>query len=184
MGCRAIDDYSEYVIKYIPYFGIYDEIVFPDIDSINKENLSSLLNQIEGKEIIKQAIVQQYNEILIYSGADTNQRNILAPQCGISYDKHHNLPSIIYPKFEPLIDEEDVWKVNVNDLHVLLGTKIEQMGISFSDYKQFIDGAINLCEWFGLREDDITLNPSNIGYHPIMGLRIIDYGLTEDNTLI
>lgn len=44
MACRIIDDYSEYISKYIPYFGIYDELIFPNPDSITNEILTGLLN--------------------------------------------------------------------------------------------------------------------------------------------
>ena len=184
MACRIIDDYSEYISKYIPYFGIYDELIFPNPDSITNEILTGLLNQIEGQNHVKQAIVQQYNEILLFNNVSIEERNILAPQCAVICDHYHNLPTIFYPKFKPLIDEKTVWKTSQEDLPVLLGTQLQKNGISFFDYKDFIDKVVNLCSIYNLREDDILLNPSNIGYHNLFGLRIIDYGLTVDNQLL
>ena len=48
MACRVIDNYGEYISKYIPYFGLYDELKFPNPDKINNENLTELLDKIEG----------------------------------------------------------------------------------------------------------------------------------------
>lgn len=120
----------------------------------------------------------------MYNDAAEVFREILAPQCSVLYSNPHNLPAIIYPKFTPLMEEEKVWQTKIEDLPILLGITLERFGISFDDYKKFIDTAVDLCEEYNLREDDILLNPSNIGYHPVLGLRIIDYGLTEDNNLI
>ena len=61
-----------------------------------------------------------------------------------------------------------------------MGQRLQWFGISFNQYKNFAEKVSYLCEDFNLREDDIFLNPSNIGYHPVLGLRIIDYGLTND----
>ena len=33
---------------------------------------------------------------------------------------------------------------------------------------------------FELAEEDIIFNPSNVGFHPHYGLRLIDYGLKSD----
>lgn len=183
MGCRIIDNYQEYISKYIPYFSIPDGLKFPIAEYVNKENLEHLFNQIDGQKIIKQAIIQQYNEILLYHNVNISQRNLLAPQCMIKYDHLFSLPTIFYPKFKPLINEDIVWKTNPNDLPILLGTELSKFNISFQDYKDFIDKVVDLCEEFDLREDDILLNPSNLGYHPLFGLRIIDYGLINNNQL-
>lgn len=184
MGCRVIDEFREYISKYIPYFGIYDNVKFPSPDLITSENLTEELDKIEGQGIVKQAIIQQYNEILLYHNVSIEQRNLLAPQCAIAYEAYHNLPTIFYPKFTPLIKEDIVWKTSTEDLPILLGTELSRFGISFSDYKNFINKVVNLCEEFDLREDDILLNPSNVGYHSLFGLRIIDYGLTNSNQLL
>lgn len=184
MGCRVIDDYSEYIAKYIPYFSVPEGIHFPIADYATNEGLEALFNNIEGQQIVKQAIIQQYNELILYHIVNIRQRSLLAPQCMITYDKFVNLPTIYYPKFRPLIDEDTVWKTSADDLPILLGTQIEKMGISFETYQKFIHEVVDLCEYYDLREDDFLLNPSNIGYHPLLGLRLIDYGLTNSGQLL
>ena len=51
-------------------------------------------------------------------------------------------------------------------------------------HKDFDDKIVDLCDYYNLREDDLLLNPSNIGYHNLFGLRIIDYGLTTSGQLL
>ena len=57
---------------------------------------------------------------------------------------------------------------------------LQWFGINYSQYKKFTNKVEDLCENFSLRADDILKNPSNVGYHPILGLRIIDYGLIDE----
>lgn len=187
MACRLINDkYANegYIIKEInleelcksektvPKFPENGdpEVLFPIFESLN---LSS---------ITRQAIIQQYNELYIFEEANEEERNILAPQVKVVYSLF-NLPDIYYPKFIPLLEEKEVWTLSEEDLKIRLGQKLQWFGISFPQYKRFAEKVSCLCEEFDLREDDILLNPSNIGYHPVLGLRIIDYGLTNNMRL-
>lgn len=149
----------------------------------NPDIIYKIFEECNVNTITQQAIIQQYNELYIYNEATLEEREILAPQVKVVYSLL-DLPDIYYPKFQPLMEEKEVWSLNERDLSVKFGTRLQQIGVSFFDYKKFVDGVVNLCEEFNLREDDILLNPSNIGYHPVLGLRIIDYGLTENQTLI
>lgn len=149
----------------------------------NYEVINRIFEECNVNSITQQAIIQQYNELYIYNEATPEERSILAPQVKVAYSLL-NLPDIYYPKFRPLMEEKEVWSLNERDLNIKFGSRLQWFGISFDDYKKFIDGVVDLCEEFNLREDDILLNPSNIGYHPVLGLRIIDYGLTNDNQLL
>ena len=185
MACRQIDERwakSGYIIKRVKWDDALLKASFPTCDELTTSILQDIFKQTNLNKITQQAIIQQYNEIYIYNEADIEQRNILAPQVKVYYSIN-NLPEIIYPKFEPIIHEEDVWKFNEEDLRITLGMRLQLVGISFKQYKQFTKKVADLCEDFNLREDDILLNPSNIGYHPVLGLRVIDYGLTQDLSL-
>ena len=188
MACRKINDrYANegYIIKEIDlsdFLRQTDKVLdFPK--NGNPEDIYKIFRELNMNSITQQAIVQQYNELYIYNEATSEERKLLAPQVKVDYSLL-NLPDIYYPKFHPLMDEKEVWSLNERDLSVKLGSRLQSFGVSFFDYKKFVDGVVDLCEEFNLREDDIFLNPSNIGYHPVLGLRIIDYGLTNDNNLL
>lgn len=184
MACREIDNrYAAegYIIKEIKWDDSFKGIDdFPDYEDILSGDLNTIFNKFNISKIARQAIMQQYNEIYIYNEASIKQRELLAPQMKI-LPSWYNLPRILYPKFYPLIPEDTVWKLNEYDLKVYLGQRLQWYGITFSEYKKFTNQVKDLCEDFCLREDDILLNPSNIGYHPVLGLRIIDYGLLEED---
>ena len=184
MSCRAINKkyISEgYIIKYVEWNNAFTKkanLTFPNPEDVSLKILQDIFDEIELNKAFRQAIIQQYTEINIWNEANIKQREILAPQVKIA-KSFYNLPEIFYPKFSPLIEENLVWQLNEQDLQVYLGTRLQWFNIPFNEYKQFIDNVKDLCDDFNLREDDILLNPSNIGYHPILGLRIIDYGLTN-----
>lgn len=188
MACRKIND------KYAKEGYIFKEINLDDfpwrtdkMPNFPKDGDPELIHKIfrecNVNSITQQAIIQQYNELYIYNEATPEEREILAPQVKVVYSLF-NLPDIYYPKFHPLMTESEVWSLNERDLSVKLGQQLQWLGISFFDYKKFVDEVVDLCEEFNLREDDILLNPSNVGYHPVLGLRIIDYGLTNDSGLL
>ena len=187
MSCRKINDrYAKegYIIKEINLDDFpWRTDKMPNFPKDgNPDIIYKIFEECNVNSITQQAIMQQYNELYIYNEASSEEREILAPQVKVVYSLL-NLPDIYYPKFQPLMDEKEVWCLNERDLSVKLGTKLQWFGINFDSYKKFANKVSELCEEFNLREDDILLNPSNIGYHPILGLRIIDYGLTNDNQL-
>ena len=183
MACRQINDrYAAegYIIKEVPWDSTLKNVNFPEPENISFQTLDKIFEEIKlENEQVKQAIIQQYNEIFIWNEATRKQKEILAPQVKIVYGLC-DLPSIYYPKFKPLVAEETVWKLNERDLYIHFGQMLQWFGVNFYDYKQFVKGVIDLCDDFNLNENDILTNPSNIGYHPVLGLRVIDYGLSED----
>lgn len=185
MACRELNNrYASegYVIKEIAWDDTFlnkKNLKFPPYGDLCKEELEKIFEEINLNKIARQAIIQQYNEIYIYNAANATEKNILAPQVKIQ-SSFFDLPSITYPKFQPLIQEEEVWNLNEDNMLVYLGIRLQWFGINYSQYKKFTNEVEDLCENFGLRADDILKNPSNIGYHPVLGLRIIDYGLIEE----
>ena len=183
MACRQIDNrYAAegYIIKEVPWDDALRTITFPEPEEVSFQTLDKIFekNGLEDEKV-RQAITQQYNEIFIWNEATRKQKEILAPQVKIVYGLC-NLPMIYYPKFKPLVTEETVWKVNERDLYIHFGQMLQWFGVNFYDYNKFKKGVIDLCADFNLNEDDILMNPSNIGYHPVLGLRVIDYGLSEE----
>ena len=183
MSCRIINErYAKegYIIKEINLDSLpWQTGKMPNFPKDgNPDIIHKIFEECNINSITQQAIMQQYNELYIYNEASPEERAILAPQVKVIYSLL-DLPDIYYPKFYPIMDEKEVWSLNVR-----FGTRLQWFGISFFDYKKFVNGVVNLCEEFDLREDDILLNPSNIGYHPVLGLRIIDYGLTNENNCI
>ena len=182
MACRVVcDEGNNFIRKIIPFDAVVDDFLWPSISSLIEEPsiLDKIFLQCNCNNRIKQAIYQQYNEILLYETIDCEDKKVLAPQCDISYTSKNNLPIIIYPRFAPIFDADEVWKHKEEELMFLTGMRCCKLGLSEEDLISFLKRTQNLCSNYNLREDDILKNPSNIGYHPILGLRIIDYGLTD-----
>lgn len=191
MACRRISDsFGKIDVVWksvqVPDAWSTENISFPSLTNVEclDGELQRFLNSIPNlQNSVRQAIIQQYNEILIYNDSDNIWREILAPQLGITYDSY-NLPIIIYPRFEPLVDEDIVWKTPNHICMMHAGKKFNQLGISMEQVDEFYNMVTELCSEYDLVEDDIVKNPSNIGYNPLLGLRLIDYGLVEDDALV
>lgn len=185
MACRELNNrYADegYIIKEIAWDDAFlnkKDLEFPPCGDLCQEELDKIFDEINLNKIARQAITQQYNEIYVYNAASAAEKDILAPQVKIQYS-FFNLPSIMYPKFQPLMKEEEVWNLSEDNMLVCLGTRLQWFGINYTHYKNFTNKVEELCENCGLRADDILKNPSNLGYHSVLGLRIIDYGLMED----
>lgn len=186
MACREITilDNTDYIIKAIPISkdSNLNEVEWPEPYSVvnNINQLEKCFKDSNCNNFLKQAIIQQYNEILLYHEVDMYDRLLLAPQCSVSISKPGALPEIIYPKFIPLCSDSDIWKYDEKECLILLGMRAKEYNIISKQLFHFLNSAQNLCLNWNLREEDILYNPSNIGYHPIFGLRIIDYGLAYD----
>lgn len=103
----------------------------------------------------------------------------MAPIITIKTEKN-NLPLLYFPYFIPLMSDEKVWKYTDQELLILTGIRATGFGISEEEILTFFSKLPSFCEKYDLREDDLFFNPSNIGWNPNYGLRIIDYGLKED----
>lgn len=177
MSSRQITDLGEYVTKSIPNFSEIEHIKFPGIE--DKEGISNLLENTS--LLCKSAVIQQYNEYVIYNNWRGN--NVLAPIINVKWDER-NLPILIYPKFIPLIEDDNFYKLSDEENFVKLGIMGAYFGYDFEYISNFIQEVRDVCEEFNLREDDIFYNLSNIGFNSQYGLRIIDYGLADDNEII
>lgn len=186
MACRIIEKTinPEFIIKSIPYDECLLNVSWPEASIANNINLNKCFEECKCNNAFKQAIIQQYNEIYLYNEVDTYTKQILAPQCGVIYNDKGRLPKIIYPNFTPLCEEKTIWQYSEQNCLIFLGYLAAQHQITRYDLFNFIEQVKTFCTDWNIREEDILLNPSNIGIHPVFGLRILDYGLTNDQIII
>ena len=154
--------------------------VFPSIEEVQDDPncLFTLLKDID--EPLRQSILQQYNEILIYNAAPLPFKNMLAPQLKIDYFSSNKIPVITYPKMRPLLTEKQPLQYDEIIAPLYVGWHCCNENISFFEINEFFSSLPALCSYFGLVEDDIINNFENIGYSKNLGLRVLDYGLCED----
>lgn len=179
MGSRIILPYgptNEYIQKCIPRDTSLEGIEFPSLD----EYMDTGLLDIEKitKSELRTAIEQQYGEWFSWFAATDEHRRLLAPIVGTEYDEY-NLPILHFPRFVPLVDEGLVYKYNNTENLITMGMRLGQLNITEEEVLDFLREIPILCGYLDLNEEDILNNPSNIGYNPTFGLRIIDYGLAR-----
>jgi hypothetical protein len=187
MATRQIKYYAcGLAAKYVPWHDDYLKInVFPHPTSVNTDGGAELLRKISVlPPSYQQAILQQYNEILLWKQVDLVDQKIIAPIVDIKTNEPHCPPTIVLPIFTPLMKRDEVWKYNERELNMLVGMFAAKHHISDSDLIGFYGDVIAFCETYDLQSDDILRNPSNIGYHASLGLRLIDYGLSKNNKLL
>lgn len=176
MGSRIILPYlnsEEYVQKIVPSDSVFINIRLPTFDEYENDPILNLSNDI--KPEIKTAIEQQYNEWYSWFTSPEDIRKYLAPIIGTGWDQYSNTPTLYFPRFIPILDEKVVSTHNNQENLILMGAQINQLHIK--DFMTFFRAIPEICNYLDLNEEDIIYNPSNIGFHPIFGLRIIDYGL-------
>ena len=179
MGSRIVLPFGpndEYIGKYIPNDTSLEGIHFPSLDDYmetNKLDLNSII-----KPELKTAIEQQYNEWFTWYTSSEECRRMLAPIVDTGYDEYC-LPILYFPKFIPLVDENAVYKYNNMENFIVMGMGLKKFHVLEEEIINFMRNIPSLCDCLELNEEDILNNPSNICFHPIFGLRIIDYGLLQ-----
>ena len=179
MGSRIILPYgptNEYIQKCIPRDISLEGIKLPSLDEYMDTGLLNL-EKITKPEL-RTAIEQQYGEWFFWFAAADQDRALLAPIVGTGYDECY-LPILYFPRFTPIIDEGLVCKYNNAENLITMGMRLGQLNITEEEVLNFIREIPILCDYLNLNEEDILNNPSNIGYNPTFGLRIIDYGLAR-----
>lgn len=179
MASRIITPYKNsngYIQKCIPEDKSLEGIEFPSLDEFmeNKElNIESVI-----KKELQHSIRQQYYEWYTWYTADEEFRKMLAPIVGSSYDKYY-LPILYFPRFVPILDENTINNFTDNENLIRAGMALQNLNVEEKIIVNFLRKIPLICDWLELYENDITFNFSNIGYSPIFGLRIIDYGLRK-----
>lgn len=172
MSSRQIVEDGENVRKIIPDFDFLNGKIFSQ--EFDAEEIYDL---IEGASLLcKSAVIQQYNELLIYQ--KWSRKTPLAPLIDWDYDSR-NLPVLIFPKFLPIVPDEKFYTLADEENYIELGRVGAQYGYSLQDIRVFLNEVRDVCDEFGLVEDDIFYNLSNIGANKQYGLRVIDYGFVD-----
>lgn len=169
MSLRLVDAYknsNEYVVKHIPLTHKLDK-PYEDISDVvfDRDNLTP-------REYLM--IYQSYNELDIYDGANTNERKILAPIIESFYDDNNCL-ALVYPRFTPLAGDWESMSIPTDEV----GSAIASKGFNLTreEINNFLEAAKRFAEDYDLSPEDSWGNLSNVGYSPIFGLRLIDYGM-------
>jgi hypothetical protein len=177
MGSRTILPYGEsgeYIQKIIPHSSNVN-IELPSFDEY-LDTCSLNLQGISQPEL-RTAIEQQYNEWFTWYTATEDTRRLLAPIVGTDWSEDY-FPILYFPRFTPLLDDGLVYSLNNTENLIIMGMRLQQLNISEEEVTDFLREIPIVCNYLNLNEEDIINNPSNIGYNPTFGLRIIDYGLS------
>ena len=181
MSSRIVEKGDKVVRKIIPNFHDLKDKKFPTLEEVDnnwetaRERIEELLADVT--PLTRSAVVQQYNEYLIYN---ETKDNIFAPIYFFSEDER-NLPVLGFPVFTPLDNDENFYHYSDNECLVRLGYLSKELGIDYDEVAKFLNKVEEICNYFALRQDDIIFNLSNVGYSEEFGLRIIDYGLLESD---
>lgn len=164
-NCGALDIVEKGIIldRKIPFFSHLDEV----------EDNRHLLTK--GEYL---AVAQSFNEIELWEEATWEEKQLLSPIMGVRHD-FNNAPILLLPKFEPLCSEKEAYRFEesevIDEFHLQLSLK----GMEDYEIGKTLEGFYRLCEDYDLNTEDIIENLSNIGWNPILGCRIIDYGLSN-----
>lgn len=159
----------------IKYYNISSDIpIFHSLYDFYKylDNINNTLTKLE-----KLAIAQNLNEFEIYSSATAEERQLIAPILNSYY--RNNILVLEMPIFTPLLDDKEIWNISENQNQLELFHCFCKYSLKHK-YKDFIRKTHIFCEKYDLCEDDIFQNLNNLGYNKNYGIRIIDYGLTEE----
>ena len=182
MGRRIILPFGhsgEYIEKHIPdddKLGLWN---FPSLDEFN-ENPDTIYKHSGNWKAttIWSAIEQQYIEWANWYNSPESIKQFLAPIVHTFTDKN-GLPVLCFPRFTPILEEGLVYNYNDTETLLIAGKHLEHFHLKDEDVLKFFREIPKVINYLDLKEADIIINPSNVGYNPTFGLRIIDYGLKD-----
>lgn len=193
MACRNIVDTPSgvYVIKTLDdaCAKAGRQLCLPTFLGNNGENWEAIGAYIDEipNDYTREAIAQQYNEMLLYFEWSTvEEKDLLAPIVKVEYSNNDegHLPQLYFPKFEILVSEEEAFRFTDEDNLIVFALRANAKGISEREIMNFIEKVAKFCDSVGLDKADILYNASNLGYNPELGIRIVDYGLSENRGLL
>lgn len=144
--------------------------IFISIQELNNEELTKT-------EYL--AVAQSYNEMKVWETLSWEERKFFAPILNVQYD-HNNAPILTLPRFEPLCSETEANRYEESEIIEAFHCKLNLKGLEDYQIGKIIEGFYETCRKYDLNCEDIIENLSNIGWHPIFGCRIIDYGLSNE----
>ena len=125
------------------------------------------------------SIYQSLAEAEVWNDASWEERKILSPLIDFYYD-HNNCPVLIYPRFEPLATETESFRFEDEELIGELQRRLAVKGMTDDEIGDFITNIMSFCDYYDMNESDILRNLNNLGWSPVFGARIIDYGLSNE----
>lgn len=164
-NCGAIDVVEKGILldRKIPFFSHLEEV----------EDNRQLLTK--GEYL---AVAQTFNEIEVWEKASWEEKQLLCPIMGVRHD-FNNAPVLLLPKFEPLCSEKEAWRYEENEVVEEFHRRLNLKGLEDYEIGKLLDGFYRLCEERDLNTEDVIENLSNIGWNPVFGCRVIDYGLSN-----
>lgn len=172
MSIRKVKPYgnSDFIQKTIDI-----ERKIPIIQSL--DDLSNYEKEFTRREYL--SIYQTLAEKEIWDGCSWEERGILAPVVHFFYDLN-NRPVLVFPRFEPLATEEETFRFEEEDVINELSWRLAQKGMTDDEIGNFIESILSFCDYYDMNEGDTLLNLNNLGWNPVFGARIIDYGLSNE----
>lgn len=131
-----------------------------------KEELSS--EQYDG-------MYQTLYEVELWDSLSWEQRLIFCPI--IDYDSASCASTMVY--VEPLMDEATAKTISDEESLKVMTDILLRRGACLSEICLFIKILKEVCKRTDLVEEDILNNLSNIGYNKELGIRVLDYGLSQ-----
>lgn len=125
------------------------------------------------------SLYQSFAEVELWNDCSWEERGILAPVVHFFYDIN-NRPVLVYPRFEPLATEEEIFRFEEEEVATELNYRLSQRGMTDDEIGIFIEKVLQFCDDYDMNENDTLLNLNNLGWNPIFGARIIDYGLSNE----
>lgn len=125
------------------------------------------------------SLYQSFAEVELWNDCSWEERGILAPVVEFFYDIN-NRPVVVYPRFEPLASEEETFRFEEEEVVNELSWRLAQKGMSDEEVGTFIEKVLQFCDDYDMNENDTLLNLNNLGWNPVFGARVIDYGLSNE----
>lgn len=172
MSIRKVKPYgsSDFIQKTIDI-----ERKIPIIQSLN--DLSNYEKEFTRREYL--SLYQTLAEKELWDDCSWEERGILAPVVHFFYDLN-NRPVLVYPRFEPLATEEEIFRFEEEEIGMELNYRLSQKGMTDNEIGDFIEKVFLFCENYDMNENDTLLNLNNLGWNPVFGARVIDYGLSNE----
>lgn len=156
-------------------------------DLIYKSPIYNLNTKIETLEELKEyrdiltikeydSLYQNLYEVDLWDVLPWNYRQILCPI--IDYDS--STQTLTMPYIEPILTKEEAYRIEDEKSLETLEKIVRQRGGTKEEITNFLFILEVLCNTTTLVKEDILYNLSNLGYNEQFGLRVLDYGLSQE----
>ena len=171
-------------IRRISFYNDSNEYIQKSIDVKRKiplitnfQDLEEHESEFDKREYL--SIYQQLMELEVWNNSSEKMKSILAPLVRSYYDKNNALV-LVFPRYEPLMTEDDAFRFEDEEVLPILQNLLSQKGMSDDEIGDFIEKMIDFCDEWDLSYEDIVNNLNNIGWHSVFKVSIIDYGLSNE----